>query len=196
MKKLSKYKLDKISKNLDYFFDQATNQDVKEGLSWYSDANRICREMAKAYPIDTFTAAQVISALSPRNKWEQNIKDAWKVLDAVFIDDQNPEDIKVCTFHSNKYKAFAIARGEVEIASRSPKTYAFCKNIAFLDNDYVTVDIWHLRACFNKIIKIDSASIGKVAYEQISELTKSKAKALGFKGFEFQAIIWGSIRNS
>jgi hypothetical protein len=40
MKKLSNYKLQKISKNLDFFFNIATKQDIKAGLSWYKDANK------------------------------------------------------------------------------------------------------------------------------------------------------------
>ena len=34
MKQLSKYKLNKISKNLDYFFNQATDKEINDGLRW------------------------------------------------------------------------------------------------------------------------------------------------------------------
>ena len=41
MKELSKYKLNKISKNLDKFFNIATDDQVKDGLKWYQEANKI-----------------------------------------------------------------------------------------------------------------------------------------------------------
>ena len=195
MKKLTKYQLSKISKNLDYFFNVATKQDIKNGLSWYKDANSKAVEISKKYDIDVYKVAQVISALSPRNKWAQNIKDADKVCEAFKIG-LSPNDIKVCTFHTNKFKAFNILNNNVTITDKSLKTFNFVNNIAYLNNDFLTVDIWHLRACFNDKISIKSAAIGRIAYEQIKRLTIKKANKLGIKGFELQAIIWLSTQNN
>lgn len=189
MKQLSKYKLKKISNNLDQLFDQATAQDIKNGLNWYKEANNICKDIAIKYNTTTMTAAGVISALSPRNKWDQNIKDTYTVFEAV-KNNLGPEDVKVCTFNKNKFKAFAIAKNEIFITDKSLKTFNFVNNIANLDSNYLTVDIWHLRACLGKKIKIDSASIGRIAYKQIKALTIKKAQNLGLKGFELQAVLW------
>jgi hypothetical protein len=193
MKELSKYKLNKISKNLDKFFNIATDDQIKDGLKWYKEANKIVLNIATEYKIDPYKVASVLSALSPRNKWKQNIADTIKVCKA-WTEGKTPEDIKVCTFHTNKFKAFAILDDKVKITDKSLKTFNFVRNIAFLDPTAVTVDIWHLRACFDKIIKIDNASIGRVAYRQIKKLTLAKAEKLGITGFEFQAIVWTSIR--
>lgn len=193
MKELSKYKLNKISKNLDKFFNIATDDQVKDGLKWYKEANKIVLNIATEYKIDPYKVASVLSALSPRNKWKQNIADTIKVCKA-WTEGKTPEDIKVCTFHTNKFKAFAILDDKVKITDKSLKTFNFVRNIAFLDPTAVTVDIWHLRACFDKIIKIDNASSGRVAYRQIKKLTLAKAEKLGITGFEFQAIVWTSIR--
>ena len=193
MKKLSKYKLHKISKNLDYFFNIATKKEIKSGLAWYQDANKQASNIAKKYNLDVYKVAQVISALSPRNKWSQNIKDADKVCEA-FTLGLHPADVKVCTFHTNKFKAFNILNNSTNITNKSLKTFNFVNNIAFLDNDSLTVDIWHLRACFKDSIKIDNASIGKLAYNQIKKLTIKKANKLGLKGFELQAILWLSTQ--
>ena len=195
MKKLTKYQLSKISKNLDYFFNVATKQDIKSGLKWYKDANSKAVEISNKYDIDVYKVAQVISALSPRNKWIQNIKDADKVCEAFKIG-LTPNDIKVCTFHTNKFKAFNILNNNMTITDKSLKTFNFVNNIAYLNNDFLTVDIWHLRACFNDKISIKSASIGRIAYEQIKRLTIKKANKLGIKGFELQAIIWLSTQNN
>jgi len=194
MKKLTPYQLTKISRNLDYYFNKATKNEIKTGLSWYKDANDICKDIATKYNTTTLIAAQVISALSPRNKWDKNIKDSYKVFDAI-KNGIPAESIKVSTFHTNKFKSYAIINNNVQITDKSLKTYNFVNNIAVLSNDHLTIDIWHLRACFSRIIKIDKANIGRIAYQQIKELTIKKANKLGIKGYELQAIIWGSIRN-
>ena len=190
MKKLNKSQLNKISKNLDKWFNLATKEEISEGFQWYKKANDICKDIAQKFNTSELIAASVISALSPRNKWEQNIKDAYKVFQAV-QEGNEANDIKVCTFHTNKFKAFEIAKGNKVISADSQKTFAFVNNIAYLDNNFVTTDVWHLRACFNKTI----GSCGKLAYNQIQKLTIKKADKLGLKGFEYQAIIWASIRN-
>ncbi len=195
MKELTKYKLNKISKNLDHYFNLANKEQIKNGKNWYKNANNICKDIAQKYNTTEIIAAGVISALSPRNKWKQNIIDSYKVFEAI-KDGLSAEDIKVCTFHTNKFKAFNIALGNVEITDKSLKTYNFVNNIAYLDNDFSTVDIWQLLACFNDMIKINNASIGRLAYEQIKQLTINKANKLGLKGFEFQAILWLSVQQN
>jgi hypothetical protein len=195
MKKQSKYELRKISKNLDYFFNLATPQEIKQGRQWYKLANQFCIDVAKEYKTKPLIVASVVSALSPRNKWQQNLIDAKKVFKAI-EDGKSPEDIKVCTFHKNKFKAFELAKGNIFISEDSPKTYNFVRNIAHLDPSALTIDIWHIRTCLKQFKNIGSAQIGKVAYRQIKALTIKKANKLGLKGFEYQAILWLSVQNN
>ena len=193
MKKLTSAACRNISSNLDYFFNIATKSEIKQGLQWYKEANNEANKIAKKYNLDIYKVSQVISALSPRNKWKQNIKDANKLCEAYCLG-LHPTDIKVCTFHTNKFKAFNILANNTEITNKSLKTFNFVNNIAYLSKEHLTIDIWHLRACFFNDIKINSASIGKLAYEQIKVLTIDKANKLGLQGFELQAIIWLSAQ--
>ena len=189
MKELTKKELNKVSRNLDKWFDASSTEEIKEGMAWYNYANSICISLADEFKTTSLIVAGVISALSPRNKWEQNIKDTHKEFMAI-KDKKEANDIKVCTFHTNKFKAFEIAKGNKTIKKDSQKTFAFVNNIAHLDETFVTTDVWHLRACFNKTM----GSCGKLAYNQIQELTIKKANQVGMKGFEYQAVIWSSIR--
>ena len=193
MKKLTAGAIRNISSNLDYFFNIATKKEIKQGLDWYKNANEQAKQIASQYNLDVYKVSQVISALSPRNKWQQNIKDANKLCEA-YVLGLHPENIKVCTFHTNKFKAFNILASNSEITANSLKTFNFVNNIAYLSSKHLTIDIWHLRACFFNDIKINSASIGKLAYEQIKVLTIDKANKLGLQGFELQAIIWLSAQ--
>jgi len=195
MKQRTKTELRKISNNLDYFFNLATDEEIKQGKRWYKLANQFCEEVAKEYKTTPLIVASVVSALSPRNKWQQNLKDTIKVFKAI-EEGKEAEDIKVCTFHKNKFKAFELAKGNIFITEDSPKTYNFVRNIAHLDPTAVTVDIWHIRACLKQFKSISTAQIGKVAYKQIKDLTIKKAKKLGLTGYEYQAVIWLATQNN
>jgi len=195
MRKQTKSELRKISRNLDYFFNLATDEDIKEGRQWYKLANQFCVDVAKEYKTTPLQVASVVSALSPRNRWEQNLKDAKKVFEAI-KNGKSPEDIKVCTFHKNKFKAFELAKENIFISEDSPKTYNFVRNIAHLDPSALTIDIWHIRASLKQFKNISNAQIGKLAYRQIKALTIKKANKLGLKGFEYQAILWLSVQNN
>ena len=180
----------KIRENLRMYFDLATQDQIESGKSWYYRANEICNNLAG----DNFTPEQVagvISALSPRNKWERNIIDAETVLNAV-SEGLLPEQVKVCTFNTNKFKAFEIAKGNRTITDVSRKTYAFIRNIAGLDQDRATIDVWHLRACFGKTI---DTGLTPKRYDMIEAITLDEAKRVGLKGFEYQAIIWEVVRD-
>lgn len=185
--------LKNIENNLIQAFDSTNEKQLNQGREWYIKANEICKDLAQRFNTDTMTAAAVISALSPRNKWERNILDAYSVFQAV-KDGKGPESVKVCTFNNNKERAFKIASGETTITKDSLKTYNFMQNIANLSDEHVTVDIWHLRACFNKSIKIFNTKVGALAYQQIKNVTVKAAQMFNLKPFELQAAIWVSIR--
>jgi len=190
LKDITPYMAKKIRENLRMYFDLASQDQIESGKQWYYSASDICNELAG----DHFTTEQVagvISALSPRNKWERNIIDAGTVLRAV-VDGLLPEHVKVCTFNTNKFKAFEIAKGNRTITDVSRKTYAFIRNIARLDPARVTVDVWHLRACFGKTI---DTGLTPKRYDIIEAITLDEAKKVGLKGFEYQAIIWEVVRD-
>lgn len=188
---LSKYKLRKIQDNQNRAFDHATTEHLVAGFNWYPKANIVVSEFSRTYNYPVETVTSVLSALSPRNKWERNIQDTETVLKAV-RDGRGPEDVSVATFHSNKHKAFDIAKGAKQIRYTSPKTFAFVRNIAYLDTQYVTIDVWHLRASFDGMHQI---RLNLTTYKQIQEVTLENAHSHGIKGFEYQAIIWNVVRN-
>lgn len=194
-KKLSNYRLNKIKENLVYFYDQVKDDKdmVDQGLSWYLNANIWCEYMAVKYGVSAYKVASVLSALSPRNKWERNKVDAEAVI-KTWREGGSPEDVSVCTFTGNKNKAFDILNSIAEIEPKSLKTRAFLLNIAYLDPEAVTIDVWHLRACFDRMIV--PKSLTPTIYDQLQKLTIGLAKERGIRGYEFQAVVWGSVRGS
>lgn len=192
---LSNYKLNKVKENLLHFYNEVKDDQelLDQGQSWYLQANIWCERVAVNYGISTYKVASVLSALSPRNKWERNKQDAEAVI-KTWRKGGKPEDVKVCTFTSNKQKAFDILNSVAEIEPKSLKTRAFLLNIAYLDTEAITVDVWHLRACFDRMIV--PKSLTPKIYDQLQKLTLDLAKSLGYRGYEFQAIVWGAVRGS
>lgn len=190
---ITKYKENKIRQNLRMHFDLATEEHIKKGTNWYYHVNTYCLDLQERTKniFELETIAGVISALSPRNKWDKNLIDAEAVLNAV-LKNKNAQDIKVSTFNTNKFKAFDIARGDRKIETDSRKTFSFVRNIAHLDPERITIDVWHLRACFNKTI--DSGLTPK-RYDQIEKITLEEAKKVGLEGYEYQAVIWECVRD-
>ena len=117
-----------------------------------------------------------------------NLIDANNLIDA-FTSNKDINSFKVCTFNTNKHKGWSILEDKIDITNNSLKTFNFVNSMLLMSNA-LTVDIWHLRACFLNDIKINNASIGKIAYKQIKELTLRKAANVGLKGYEYQAILW------
>lgn len=184
-------------KNLRTWFDRASKEEVLSGMTWYSEAQAYAKHLSIVYDTTPEIAAAVISALSPNNKWERNKVDAAAIFAAV--ETSTPvESVKVCTYDANKRKAYDIACGKLVIDKSSPKTFAFAQNVGNLAADFVTIDKWHLRACRTTAVsprKVSTTCTAK-QYRLIEEETVKVAKEYGLKGYEFQAIIWVTIRNS
>lgn len=186
----------KLRHNLRLWMKRATSDEVNQGLTWYHDAMSYSKELSNAFGVSGETAAGVISALSPNNRWNRNKYDAMQVLQAV-RDGKSEDDVKVCTFGRNKSKAFAIARGDRKILKESPKTFAFARNVGECDTNHITIDKWHLRACQSastKPIKLTESCTAK-QYRIIEEETMKVAREYNMTGYAFQAVVWVTIRN-
>lgn len=194
-KGLSKYRLKKVKENLLHFYNEAQEDQelVRHGEAWYLQANIWCERIAVIHGISTYKVASVLAALSPRNNWDRNKQDAEAVIQT-WRKGGKPDDVTVCTFTKNKIKAFNILNSVAEIEAKSLKTRAFLLNIAYLDPEAVTIDVWHLRACFDRMIV--PKSLTPTIYGQIQDLTIKLAKKRGLRGYEFQAIVWGAVRGS
>lgn len=63
-------------------FRSATDDEMSTGLTWYGHAHLLCSDMARTYGVDVATAAGVMAALSPQNRWEKNVIDTRTALEA------------------------------------------------------------------------------------------------------------------
>lgn len=189
--------LEVAKNNLRTWMERATRQEIQDGMGWYKEAQETARMYARLYGVSGEVAAGVISALSPNNKWERNKMDAATILEVVAAGG-DAMNVKVCTYTANKMKAIAIAKGDEKILKKSPKTYAFARNVGELDEKFVTIDKWHLRACQTTSLESEKCAeqCTPLQYEKIQEATLEVAEEYGIKGYELQAIVWVTIRNA
>ena len=182
--------------NLRTWYKRATPEEIASGMIWYSEAQVFSHGLAKKHCLLSFISAGVLSILSVNNKWPRNKIDAEAVIVA-WLAGATPEQVKVCTYNKNKEKAFRLLLGTDELTTDSPKTYAFAQNVGNLSADHITIDKWHLRACQTTSLsaKDCKTSITSKQYKEIERETAKVAHEYGLKGYEFQAIVWVTIRN-
>lgn len=176
----------------------ATGEQEEAGRVWYDKAEEVSEEIAAVTGIDTFTAAAVIAALSPRNKWDRNVYDAWELCKA-WARGEEQDTVSVCTFHSNRDKAWRILDGERDVLATSPKVSAFADTIVNgVLSKSIVVDVWHTRACIvtpNEGVVDCQSSPTNAQYRRLEEITLEEAGRIDEFPCEYQAIIWCVIRD-
>lgn len=185
-----------IRQNLTARYKSADSATRRSGRVWYSEAQTFVRKMSKKYGISRYKVAGVTARLSPKNRWEQNKKDAEAML-AAFVAGEPVTSVTVCNTHTNRKLAWEILTDERDALATSPKVHSFAMNVGLQSPDHITIDSWHIRACLTKpgdgVVKtIDS--ITEKQYRRIEAITAELAGKARMKGFQYQAIIWLAIK--
>ena len=161
---------------------KATPSQIQAGTRWYSEAATI----ADAIDEPRFRTIGALAALSPRNKWERNIKDTV----AVYLDGRSA---RVATFGACREKAVqcfqADSPAEVESILGGRKTISFFNNILNQQSRIVCVDVWMWRACGF----LEPGS--NLDYTIIEQAVIDIADWVGILPCQVQAILWGVTRD-
>ena len=186
-----------IRKNLRTWRNRATTKDARSGGAWYDEANSHAQLIAQEVGCDVWTASAVISALSPMNDWERNKLDAMS-LAQTHHDGGKPSDVRVCTFNTNKAKAWDLLEGNsIALDDGSPKTWAFAKSIELTRlARCVVIDRWHMRACLTSSVKRKAVveGLSRPQYDRVERLTISEADKLHEAPSVYQATLWVTIK--
>lgn len=187
--------------NIKAIYLLATTQEKIDGANWYKSAHRIALNLADNYGLTLQTAAGVIAALSPRNKWSRNVIDAENLIETFVRDPESAVNIKVCTFNKNKEKALKILRNNQDFFTDNtreilsgPKLNEFFNCILGVEDD-VCID-GHAYCIWNgsRTSLEDVPSIGvKLRKEIKSDFRKAAAK-FNISAAEMQAITWVAWR--
>ena len=187
----------------------ATAGEVQEGLEWYNRANRVAASIASAHGISLETAAGVIAALSPNNRWERNIVDAENIIRVYAIAGaEEAMNVKVCTYGKMKDKAIQILESPTmahhEDILNGRKITAFYQCIIGCQ-DAVCIDGHAYSIWFGDRLTMKNVpNIGKKLYAEIVSDYVEAAEILREAGslnrfanltaYEVQAITWVTWR--
>ena len=182
-------------------YNLANSADIATGLSWYPQAKKAAGIMAARYGIrQETTAAAVIAALSPRNRWERNLQDAENLIAAfAAAGAEGCAGIKVCTFGGNKAKAIKalqeVKTDEQALALLSgPKLKEFYSCIQGINSE-VCIDGHAYAIWFGERVTLANVpSIGVKLRREIKADYRQAAEILGVSPAECQAVTWCAWR--
>jgi hypothetical protein len=178
--------------NLLAVFEEATPQEVIEGMAWYDEAHKLACDLAQRFGVSLDVAAGVIAALSPRSRWERNVQDAENVI-AAHVQGTDPVQVSCSTFHRNKERAIQIlAAGARHGILSGDKVNAFADCIEDPDGDAVTVDSHAYNAWVGERIVTNGSGL-RVTPRRFRECAADYRKVAGLyhiKPHQAQAIIW------
>lgn len=159
--------------------------------TWYGTAKKRMEEIGKEYGVPTDTVAAVAAALSPNNRWAQNVVDVKKWVSA-FKAGTLTENSSAGTFGHNRKKAFRILNGEKpEDVLSGPKVTAFYKNLMGAENEpVVDFHMANILRGHGKQTTKETAGISPKEYKQLAQKLRDQAKEAGMSPADYQAMKW------
>ena len=159
-------------------------------INWYSEVNYWCNLVSLEYNVPIYKICGILSALSPRNKFDRNLTDTLSII-------TQGEKAKVSTFGNNKAKALRILDadniGDVMREFKGLKTKKFFLNLYKVYDSNVTVDVWMIRY-YKHMIK--TKSLTNKGYLEIEQQIQKDAAKLNVYPNQYQAHLWAKIRGS
>ena len=162
--------------------DKATMKHFQEGKTWYTKLNRYCRELGELYNQPTWKVTAIMSALSPRTSFANNVHDT----EALLRDGKNAK-LKSPLFFK---KAIAIYDAkcynevrEMFSEKTGRKTLSFWENLMLVGNR-TTIDT-HMLQLFDM-----KGSLTPKKYREMEQSIQEYADKIGLKAYDLQAILW------
>jgi len=178
-------------------YAQATEGEREYGENWYPVAHKAAARIARTTGFTVRQIAGVLSALSPSNRWHQNIVDAERFAIAARDGKSQPS---ASTYPIGRAKAWDILTEVVEdpeevftATQTSMKTHAFFLSIAgpFSSVDLVVVDghAWNI-ATNNRKPLGEVGTITPKRYKEASRCYVRAAMQAGVTPQAMQATCW------
>jgi hypothetical protein len=183
-------------RNILKIYRKANAEQIRQGLSWYSDAHNEAALLAGLLPDKSIArAAGIISAVSPGLRWEKNIEAAERIINGESLDGIGQR------YKAHRDKAVRIRGGSDlnnEFIGRDrPKTRAFWQLLCNpTDPLTVCVDGHGYAIWYGERVTLDNIPhIRGRLYNRIAGDYVVAAKSLGILPCQLQAITWITWRH-
>jgi hypothetical protein len=178
-----------------------TPETIELGRAWYPSAFAICENIAKrATPrgVGPVRVAGVVAAISPRVRWEENVKMARTACRIAFERDgldrleDDLEWVLRGAFPDRRRKAIAILKDRIHPRDLrlGPKCDPFWRAIVG-DEDQVVVDAWVART-----VGLEPTDLTPARIRTIGRAYRTVAAEVGESPRDLQAILWVHERGS
>lgn len=162
--------------------EKATKNDIKQGKDWYKKLNRYLRDLSIEYSQPTWKVAAIMSILSPRTSFSNNVNDTEKLLKY-----GSNAKLKSPLFKEKALKAYnAKSYDEVKALFNEKtgrKTLSFFENLLLIGNR-TTIDT-HILQLFNV-----KGSLTQKKYREVEKAIQDYAEKINCKAYDLQAILW------
>jgi uncharacterized protein (DUF2252 family) len=177
----------KMKRTIEKIMDKTTPRTLEDGTIWYKRLNRFCRDLGEKYNQPVWKVTAIMSALSPRTSFANNIHDTEQLLKH-----GRNAYLKSPLFRK---KAVAILDASCYNEVRSlfkeqtgRKTLSFWENMNDLNSNRVTIDVHMIRH-----LGIEGSLTDK-KYREAEKAIQDYAKEVNIKPYQLQAVIWCTVR--
>jgi hypothetical protein len=184
--------------NISKIYKQCDIAELHHGITWYNDAKKECQNIADRYELPLHIVTGVVAALSPTNKWEQNIKDGDNMC-RIFTDGGYVEDCKPCTYKTMRDKAWSILQSmphnddDVAFILRGPKITDFFYCIMGRDVCVIDGHAWCIANNDRRTMQ-EVPNIGKKLRADLQKAYSKAGKKYNMTAFQMQAATWVAWR--
>ena len=175
---------DTLAQNIRDAWNAASDDQKARGAVWYQVANQLAEMVGNG---DVRKGAGIISALSPRMKWDRNM--------ALATDAMNGNVHGAMGASLRKVQAILDGADPESVLPMTAKTGHFYRNIVDpTDTDYVTVDCWAYRVATCEWDAPGPKSAKD--YREVADAYRMVASELGMISNHVQAGTWNWARET
>ena len=192
--------------NILHVLEQATYEEIQEGLSWYSEVRAWCDELGEEYNVQRKQVAGVVAVLSPNTPWWKNLEYAENAV-AHFRGVHPLRPVKglkaygVRTFNQSIDKAYEILACEDYSQVKGNKVRSFWDNIWNENSTEVTHDLWSARVVWGDLFRPSKYctplqyQTAVTAYHVATQHVQANQLVDGLDhAYQRQAIVWVTVQ--
>lgn len=175
-----------MTKTIEKILLTGTKDQLNDGIIWYTRLNRFCRDLGEKYNQPTWKVAAIMSILSPRTSFQNNVHDTESMLK-----NGSQGYLKSPLCRKKATKALNAETFEEVHAlfneKTGRKTLSFFENIMLIGKR-ATIDVWMIRC-----LEIEGSLTDK-KYREAEREIQDYAEKINVEPYQLQAMIWCTVR--